>query len=245
MKKKLPPIAILAGGLATRMRPLTETAPKAMLEVAGEPFVAHQLRLLAQQGIRSVVLCLGYLGAQIEDFVGDGAQYNLNVAYSYDGSAPLGTGGALRNALPLLGDTFLVTYGDAYLRANLYDVFGTFEAETNDALMVVYKNQNKWDPSNVKFREGKVIIYDKSRSKPEDLEYIDWGMGVLSRKTFNDFAHRTSFDLAEIYQNLVTQEKMAGFEVFERFYEIGSTEGLETLELLLQNNSGQKIAAEA
>ena len=109
------PVAILAGGLATRLRPVTEDTPKALLDVAGKPFVVRQLEYLRQQGIVRVVLCVGYLGEQIRAVVGDGSALGLEVLYSWDGPQLLGTGGALRHALSALGEQFMVLYGDSYL----------------------------------------------------------------------------------------------------------------------------------
>ena len=145
----LPPIAVLAGGLATRMRPLTETVPKSMLEVAGEPFVAHQLRLFRRQGLSRVVLCLGHLSPAVEDFVGDGSSFGMSVTTSFDGEAPLGTAGALKKAAGLLGDVFWVVYGDSYLNIDLKPIWDSFQADGRPALMTVYRNENQWDKSNV------------------------------------------------------------------------------------------------
>ena len=110
------PVAILAGGLSTRLRPITENIPKALVDVAGKPFIARQLEYLRRQGITRVVLCLGHLGEQVEALVGDGAAFGLDVGYSWDGPRLLGTGGALKRALPLLGGQFFVFYGDSYLQ---------------------------------------------------------------------------------------------------------------------------------
>ena len=120
----MPPIAILAGGLATRLRPLTTGIPKSMVEVAGAPFIEHQLRLLVREGFKAIVLCTGHLGDQIESFVGNGSRFGCSVQYSKDGSTPLGTGGALLRAAPLLGTSFMVTYGDSYLDTLLRETLG-------------------------------------------------------------------------------------------------------------------------
>ena len=109
------PVAILAGGLATRLRPITEKIPKSLVDVAGEPFIVRQLDYLFRQRVRDVVLCIGYLGEMIEAVVGDGSRFGLRVSYSIDGPILLGTGGALRRAAPLLGEAFFVLYGDSYL----------------------------------------------------------------------------------------------------------------------------------
>jgi NDP-sugar pyrophosphorylase family protein len=108
------PVAILAGGLATRLRPVTETIPKSLIDVNGEPFIAHQLRLLRSEGVERAVICTGYLGEAVREFAGDGRGFGIDLAYCEDGPKLRGTAGAIRNALPLLGDRFLVLYGDSY-----------------------------------------------------------------------------------------------------------------------------------
>src|SRR5262249_28341281 len=148
---EMPSLALLAGGLATRLRPITEQIPKAMIEVAGEPFIAHQLRLMRREGIRHVVLCIGYLGEQIEAFVGDGSRFDVAVEYQVDGPTLLGTGGALRNALDKLGDEFLIMYGDSWLDIPFAPVVDTFRASRKPALMTVFRNEGQWDKSNVWF----------------------------------------------------------------------------------------------
>src|SRR5579862_1874605 len=160
------PVAILAGGLATRLRPLTEKIPKSLIEINGEPFIAHQLRLLKKAGIGRVVICTGYLGSMIEDFAGDGAQYGLEVRYSHDGPTPLGTAGALRQALPLLGGHFLVIYGDSYLTCDYAAIEAAFLASGKAGLMTVYLNEGRWDTSNVEFSGGKIVRYDKRERTP-------------------------------------------------------------------------------
>jgi NDP-sugar pyrophosphorylase family protein len=145
------PVAILAGGLSTRLYPATEKNPKALLDVAGKPFIAYQLENLRQNGICEVVICAGYLGQLIADFVGDGSKFGLSVRFSYDGAKPLGTGGAIKRALPLLGDAFWVMYGDAYLNVVFRQVADFFLSRDKLGLMTVYKNNNQWDTSNVVF----------------------------------------------------------------------------------------------
>jgi MurNAc alpha-1-phosphate uridylyltransferase len=135
--ERMPPLALLAGGLATRLRPVTETIPKSMVQVAGEPFICHQLRVLAREGVSDLVICTGYLGGQIESFVGDGSRFACHVRYSADGDKPLGTGGALRRALPLLGEHFLVMYGDSYLVTPIRPVYEAFRRSRMPALMTV------------------------------------------------------------------------------------------------------------
>jgi len=228
----LPPVAILAGGLSTRMYPVTRTIPKALLEVAGEPFITHQLRLLKSKGISGVVLCVGNMGDLIEKFVGDGSAYGLSVRYSYDGEKLLGTGGAIKKALPKLGNEFFIMYGDSYLTADLAEIDEGYRKSGKPAMMAVFRNKNLWDTSNVIFREGKVIKYDKLERSPE-MEYIDYGLAIIKAECFSGVREGEVSELADIYKELAAGGKLAGCEVSERFYEIGSFTGLEELNTVL------------
>lgn len=220
------PVAILAGGLATRLHPITEKIPKALVDVAGRPFVVRQLEYLRSQGVGRVVLCLGYLGEQVEAVVGDGSAFGMEVRYSWDGPRLLGTGGALKQALPLLGEQFFVFYGDSYLPVDFRKVERNFLASGKPALMTVLKNGDRWDKSNVLFRDGGIAEYNKRAPRPE-MTHIDYGLGVLSASVLENSPANKPFDLADIYHNLSVQGLLAGHEVFERFYEIGSYKGLE------------------
>jgi len=220
------PVAILAGGLATRMRPLTEQIPKVLLEVAGKPFALHQLELLRQHGFRRVVFCVGYLGEQIEETLGDGSRWDMELQYVFDGPKLLGTGGALRQAVSALGDTFLVLYGDSYLECNYRAVERTFLNSSRLGLMTVLHNNNQWDRSNVLFTDGRILEYDK-RQHTSQMKHIDYGLGALQASVFDAYPADEPIDLATIYQDLLAQDQLAGFEVTRRFYEIGSRSGLE------------------
>jgi NDP-sugar pyrophosphorylase family protein len=226
------PVAILAGGMATRLRPLTERLPKALLPVAGKPFLAHQLELLHAQGIRRVVLCLGHLGEMVVREFGDGHAYGVELDYSFDGPKLLGTGGALRQALPGLADRFFVLYGDSYLTTPFAPVAEAFEGSGKRGLMVVYRNEGLYDTSNVVFRDGQILVYDKQARRP-DMRHIDYGLSVFRTSVFAEWPAGTAFDLAEVMQRLVARQDLAGFEVPDRFYEIGSPAGLAELEQLL------------
>lgn len=223
------PVAILAGGLATRLRPITETIPKALVEVAGEPFICRQLDYLHAQGMRRVVLCIGYLGEMIRAVVGDGSKFGLNVSYSPDGPMLLGTGGALRQALPLLAEQFFVLYGDSFLPVDFAPVERAFFENKKAALMTVLENGDRWDKSNVLFREGELMEYNKYAPRPE-MAFIDYGLGVLTNRVLETYPVRQAFDLAEVYHALSLKGQLAGYEVYERFYEIGSHDGLKETE---------------
>ena len=219
------PVAILAGGLATRLRPISEMIPKALIKVAGRPFIFRQLDYLRFQGITRVVLCIGYLGEMIQVAVGDGSAFGLDVSYSSDGPKLLGTGGTLRRALPLLGKQFFVLYGDSYLPCNFGEVQRDFVECGQPAVMTVMHNGDRWDKSNVLFVDGRIIEYNKHSPGPR-MEYIDYGLGVLSADVLGGYPADLPFDLADVYQELSLVGKLAGHEVEERFYEIGSYEGL-------------------
>lgn len=223
------PVAILAGGLATRLRPITETIPKALVIVAGMPFIVRQLRYLREQGISNVVLCVGYLGNMIRGVVGDGQQFGLNVSYSEDGPILLGTGGALTKAIPLLDDHFFVLYGDSFLPVNFSFVQGVYKERGQRALMTVLRNQNQWDKSNVLFVNDQLFEYNKRVPRAE-MTYIDYGLGVISASVLKQYPVGQPFDLADAYQDLSLQGQLAGLEVHERFYEIGSLSGLKETE---------------
>jgi NDP-sugar pyrophosphorylase family protein len=219
-------VAILAGGLATRLGPLARQTPKCLLEVAGRPFVHHQLARLRDQGARRVVLCLGHLADPVVSSVGDGSAFDLDVAYALDGEEPRGTAGAIQGALPLLGPAFFVLYGDSYLECSYAAVQGAFEAAGKRALMTVFRNEGQWDTSNVEFHDGRILAYDKVARTPA-MQYIDYGLGVFDRRAFEAVPATGSCDLARVYQEMLARGELAGFEVTERFYEIGSVAGLE------------------
>lgn len=229
----MPPMAVLAGGLATRMYPLTEAVPKSMLEVAGVPFIDHQLRLFAREGITEVVLCLGYLGDKIRDHVGDGSHFGLAIRYSQDGNPLLGTGGALRKATLLLGREFLVCYGDSYLDISYRPVVEAFRASFKAGLMTVYRNEDAWDASNVEFDGEKILAYDKV-NKNTQMRHIDWGLGVLRTDCIQRWPDNVHFGLDAVYRDLLKCEELAVQEVHTRFYEIGSRQGLAETDALLR-----------
>lgn len=219
-------VALLAGGLATRLRPVTEKIPKSLVEVNGEPFVAHQLRLLYSSGIRRVVMCVGFLGEMIQAQIGDGRQWGVQVDYSFDGDKLLGTAGALKRALPLLGDPFFVLYGDSYLTCDYASAAQEFGSSRKLALMTVFRNDGRWDTSNVEFEGGRILAYSK-KNRTARMNHIDYGLGVFSAKAMDTVPAGKVFDLAELYGRLLEKGQLAGMEIHQRFYEIGSPAGLE------------------
>jgi len=226
MSLVLPPVAILAGGVATRLHPVTETIPKALVDINGEPFIAHQLRQLRERGITRVVVCVGYLGEMIRDRVGEGARFGLRVEYSWDGPRLLGTGGAVANALPLVGDSCFVLYGDSYLACDYRAVHTAFERSGKLALMTVFLNEDRWDASNVELRAGRIVAYDKRHRTPR-MRHLDYGLGVFAAAAFARVPAGEPCDLATVYQDLLASGELAAYEASERFYEIGTPAGVE------------------
>lgn len=235
----MPPLALLAGGLATRLRPLTETIPKSLVNVADEPFIGHQLRLLTREGVTEIVICTGHLGERIEAYVGDGSRWGCHVRYSADGDRPLGTGGALRRALPLLGERFFVMYGDSYLNIHFRPVYEAFCRSGLPALMTVFRNEGCWDSSNVEFADGVIRCYDKADRTPA-MRHIDYGLGGFEAHVVRACPANTPFDLADLYRDLVQRRLLAGCEVHQRFYEIGSPAGLAETDAFLRRVSAAR-----
>lgn len=250
------PVALLAGGLATRLRPITETVPKALVELAGKPFIDHQLALLRRNGIRRIVMCLGYKGEMVRDHCGDGSRYGLDLAYSFDGETLMGTGGAIARAKSLLrsdrGNALWVMYGDSYMDVDYGAILDAFQNDSKgtqglragsvsdvDAplgLMTVLKNGNRWDTSNVVFRDGVLARYDK-RNRTPDMDYIDYGIALLRPAAVDRIPLDRPFDLADLYTALVAEGRMVGYEVTERFYEIGTPASLEEARAYLQRRA--------
>jgi NDP-sugar pyrophosphorylase family protein len=229
------PVAILAGGLATRLRPITEKIPKSLVPVAGRPFLAHQLEMLRARGIRRVVLCIGFLGEMIQREFG-GEACGIKLDYSFDGPKLLGTGGAIKRALPMLGPEFFVLYGDSYLPIQYAPVAECFHHSGKLGLMTVFRNEGKYDTSNVVFRDGEIVVYDKKLKLPE-MQHIDYGLSLFKASVFAAYPADEQFDLAAVMARLVREKQLAGYEVPERFYEMGSPAGLAELESLLQSKS--------
>jgi N-acetyl-alpha-D-muramate 1-phosphate uridylyltransferase len=230
---------IVAGGLGTRMRSLTGVAlPKALLPVHGRPFVDHQLELLAARGVEDVVFCIGHGGTSLRQHVGDGAAFGLAVRYVDEGDDLRGTAGALRLALDsgVLDDDFAVLYGDSYLPIDLGPVWRAFSTAGLPALMTVYRNENRWEHSNAVLGGGRIVLYDKRRRHPRSTQcrWIDYGLSVLRAELVEERVPQgEAADLADLFHVLSLEGKLAGLEVEERFYEVGSPEGLAELERYL------------
>lgn len=234
------PVAILAGGMATRLRPITEKIPKLLVEVAGEPFFSHQLRLLEKNGLTKIVLCLGYRGEMVVEQYGDGAKWGVQIEYSFDGEKLLGTGGALIRALPKLGEAFYILYGDSYLPVDYHLIGESFLKSGRSGLMTVYENHELYDASNVWFQHGEIRAYDK-KNKLSQMHHIDYGLGLMRASALSDWPCDEVVDLASVYQKLLNDHQLAGYEMHQRFYEIGSHAGLKELDGLLGQRKPPEI----
>jgi N-acetyl-alpha-D-muramate 1-phosphate uridylyltransferase len=219
------PVAILAGGLATRLHPATARIPKSLVEVAGRPFAEHQIDLLRRQGYRDITFLVGHLGEMVRDTLGDGSRWGVRLRYVFDGATLLGTGGAIRRALSQTGDPCFVLYGDSYLECDYVAIEHAFLKSGRDALMTVCRNDDRWDRSNVLFENGRIVSYDKA-SPASGMHHIDYGLGALRGAAFEGCGPDEAFDLAAVYQRLLAAGRLAAYEVPGRFYEIGSPEGL-------------------
>tara|TARA_Y100000816_G_C26059060_1_gene555957 strand:- start:510 stop:1226 length:717 start_codon:yes stop_codon:yes gene_type:complete len=237
--KKLPTMVILAGGYGTRLQKLTENIPKSMVKINGKPFIYHQLSLLKKNKIEDIVICTGHLSEKIEEYVGNGERFELNVQYSNDGKKLLGTGGAIKKVSETIDGPFFVLYGDSYLDICYKDVYDFYISNNNKALMSIIENNNKWDKSNILFRNNEIVSYKKKHDEVK-MRHIDYGLSIFEKDHLKNFGKNENFDLTLLYEHLLNKKELIAFEVFKRFYEIGSITGINDLSLYLKN-SGEAI----
>ena len=219
-------IAILAGGLATRLKPISKTIPKSLIEINGKAFIDYQLETIASKKIRNVVICIGNLGEKIRRHIKNGNNFGLNIEYSDEGQKLLGTGGAILKALPLLSENFFVMYGDSYLDFNYQELSSHFLKNKYPIMMAIYKNSNRYDKSNVLLKDNYLINYKKNNLN-KNMSFIDYGISIMNKKLFRNFNHIDKFDLSEIFEKASNDKLLGGYEVKNRFYEIGSFAGLK------------------
>ncbi len=221
-------VVILAGGLATRLGNLTKDQSKSMLKIQGMPFLEYQLGFLRKGGIKNVVICLGHLREQIENYCGDGRKHEVNIRYSYEDNL-LGTAGALKKAEPLLGDIFFTMYGDSYLFLDFAAVMRYFQSQHKLALMTVYRNQGRFDSSNTVVDGNLVKRYSK-RGKSADMVYIDYGVNAFRKEVLRMVPENQFYGLEDLFPRLIEKKELLAFAVKERFYEVGSLSGLKDFE---------------
>ncbi len=225
-------VVILVGGLATRLKPITEKIPKSMIRINEKPFLEYQIELLKKNNLTDILLCIGHLSSQIKDYFGDGKRFGVRLDYSEEKEELLGTGGALKKAENLLEDEFFVMYGDSYLILDYQEIAAYFHNFNKLALVAVYKNYNQFDKSNLIVKNGLVKLYDKKGVNPE-MVYIDEGISILKKNTLRDFPSHTPFPLDRIFQRLISKKELLAFQTNQRFYEIGSPEGLNDFKNLI------------
>ena len=221
-------VVILAGGLATRLAELTKNRPKSLMEILHKPFLAYQLELLRAKGITDIVLCIGHLGMQIRDFFGDGSKYGMHIRYSIE-DKPLGTAGALKHAEPLLDNIFFILYGDSYLFLDFPKIQSYFISQNKLGLVTVYKNHDYYDESNMVINGNMVVMYSKTK-KTKDMVHIDYGASVFRKEALELVPENHAYSLEDLFIRLIDKEQLLAFEVYDRFYEIGSPRGLRDFE---------------
>jgi NDP-sugar pyrophosphorylase family protein len=237
----LPPVCILAGGLGTRLGERARDVPKPLVDVAGEPFLLHQLRQLARQGVTQTLICVGHRAETIESRIG-ATRFGIQIAYSRDSSELDGTLGAIRRARSRLPERFLVLYGDTYLRVDYRAVNRAWHCSGLPALMVVLRNEGRWDASNVRYEHNRVLAYDKRAPTPE-MCWIDYGLGGLTTAAL-ERAPESESDLAALYAALARRGELCGHPVTERFYEIGTPAALDETEAFLESRRGDERAGD-
>ena len=229
-------IAIICGGLATRLGSLAETIPKSMLDIHGKPFLQHQIEMLKKQNITDIVLCVGHLSEQIESYFGNGEEFGVNISYSYDGGKKLGPIGAIKNAESLLEKDFFIMYGDSYVFVDFQEIYDFYKKHDKQACMVVYKNENRYDRSNL-LVENKMVVGHKDLNKNEEVKYIDYGTSLLSEKSLENIPKNMFFSTEDFFKRLILKKELLAYEVKKRFYHIGNPESLEEFREYAKNDS--------
>lgn len=228
-------VAILAGGMATRLGDLTRNRPKSLVQIEGKPFLEYQIEFLKEGGIKDIVLCIGHLGEQIEQQFRDGRKYGVNIKYSHEDKL-LGTAGALKKAEALLDDRFFTMFGDSFVNLDFSRVMSYFRSRNKLALMTVYRNYDQYDRSNTEVEGGLVKKFSK-KEKTRDMVYVEYGVDVFRKEVLNMIPTNGFYSLDELFPRLIAQQELLAFEVNERFYEIGSLQGLKEFERLVKGGA--------
>ena len=233
------PIVLLVGGLATRLHPLTRDLQNSLIEVGGRPFIDWQLELLEKNGYRDVVMCVNHMSEKIVDRIGNGNKFGLNVIYSHDGPQQLGTAGAIKKALSKIGPKFAVIYGDSYLPINYGDVENEFLKTNSICLMTYLQNENHYDISNIEIENQTIVSYSKENPTPK-MKHVDYGLSYYSREVFDSIVENEHADLSRILEKLSKSQSINGYEIFQRFYEIGSFQGIISFTEYLEKEKKSK-----
>jgi N-acetyl-alpha-D-muramate 1-phosphate uridylyltransferase len=229
-------IVIMAGGLGTRLRPLTYDIPKPMIPIHGKPYLWYQLDYLKKYHLNHILILAGYLGQQIENYFGNGSELDIKIQYSFE-SEPMGTGGGLKFAAPLLEDEFMVIYGDSFLPIDLSDLIKTYRFMKSTGLLVVY--DNRFGDSNVKNNvaiDGNNLILKYQKNTDDDsLNYVESGISVFNKSICELIPANKKTSLEEeIFPKLIDNKKLKAYITTQRFYDIGTPDRLKTIETFFQ-----------
>jgi len=223
-------IAIICGGLATRLGSLATNIPKSMIDIDGKPFLEQQIEMLKKHNITDIVLCVGHLSDKIEDYFGNGDKFGVNIKYSQDGAKALGPIGAIKNAESLLDDVFFIMYGDSYLSVDFQKAYSFFKEHDKLGLMVVYKNNDKYDKSNLVIKDNMVVGY-----REKEAVYIDYGTSILRKKALDLVPKNTMYSTGQFFSDLISKKELLAFEAEKRFYHIGNPDALEELRSFIRS----------
>jgi NDP-sugar pyrophosphorylase family protein len=223
---------ILAGGLGTRLGGLTAGLPKPMVDVAGKLFLEYELALLRRYGISDIVLCIGHKADVIEGYFGDGSRFDMSIRYSIEGDELMGTAGAVKQAEHLIQDDFLLTYADTYLQMDYHAAYETFASSGRLGMMVVLPNDNGVETSNIIVEGDRVAVYDKFSLRPE-MHHINFGVSYLRKAALNLVPAGQKYTQEDWYQDLIKDNNLGAFETHQRYYEIGSPDGLQEFRSLI------------
>lgn len=226
---------IIAGGLATRLRPLTLSKPKSLITIKGKPFLEYQIELLKRNGIFDIVLCTGFLGEQIKSYFLEGQGFGVRIRYSQE-ERPLGTAGALKKASDLLDESFFTLYGDSYIFVDFKSLFRYFQPQSKLALMTVYNNRDRYDRSNTSVEGSLVKKYSKTDKTP-DMTYIEYGVDLFRKEVLDLIPADETYGLEDLFPGLIKQKQLLSYEIKERFYEIGSLQGLKEFEYFVEKQA--------
>lgn len=228
-------LVILAGGLATRIRPITNNKAKALIEINRKPFIYWQLKYYIKQGVKNFIFLLGYKGDQIEEYIKNNNCFNVNVSFYHDGNQLCGTGGSILQSINKLPENFFILYGDTLLQIDLDDMYNFYNTNSHQTVMSIFKNKSMYDKSNVQKLSNNIITYNKE-DRQNDMSYIDYGISIVNKEVFISNTDKTLTDLSSFYKTISSKNKLLGYEVFERFYEIGSFEGIKQTQSFVKEN---------
>ncbi len=232
------PVIILAGGKGKRIKKLTAKKPKPLVKILNKPFIEYQIDLLRKQKVKKLIISIGYRGDEIINFIKNKNYKDIDISFFKDGIKPLGTGGALKKISKKIQGTFIVLYGDSFLPISIKNIEKKFIKSKQDVLLTIYKNNNRFDKSNIKI-VNKKIFYNKFIND-SDMKYIDYGLSIIKSKIIKNFTSNKKFDLSDLIYKLCLDRKIAYSIVKKRFYEIGSYKGIKDFKKYIRKKNVHK-----